>query len=84
MIHSLKRHKPALKLLILKQGFSACGLSWAELCMTRAVQWARRAADALGLTRSNHSTVEAGREEEENKARRSRAGSLQGDLGTSK
>lgn len=52
--------------------------------MTRAVQWPRPAADDEGLPRPKHSTVEAAREEEENKGRRSRGGSLQGDLGTSK
>ena len=41
-IHNLKRRNPALKLLILKQGFSACGLSSSELSMTRRMQWASR------------------------------------------
>lgn len=51
MIYNLKRHNPAWKLLILKQGFSACGLSSAELLMTRAVQRARQAAGNIGLRR---------------------------------
>lgn len=39
-IHNLRRRNPTLKLLILKQGFSACGLGSSGLGMTRGMQWA--------------------------------------------
>lgn len=37
-LYSLRRRNPTLKLLVLKQGFSACGLRLSELSMTRGVQ----------------------------------------------
>lgn len=37
-LHNLRRRNPTLKLLVLKQGFSACGLRLSELSMTGGVQ----------------------------------------------
>lgn len=72
--YNLKRHNPALKLLILKAGILWPWFEFGRATREQSSAVGRASCRWCRTSRPKHSTVEAGREEEENKARRSRGG----------
>lgn len=76
--YNLKRHNPALKLLILKAGILWPWFEFGRATRDQSSAAGRASCRWCRTSRPKHSTVKAGREEEENKARRSRGGWPQG------